>query len=360
MRRFWRGFASCLLDVLLICGFTYCMYRSYTLSEENFIGVGFTEAGFFLFSWIFVPALHEVGHFIAGKAVGMRMAEMSFSFFKIYRENEKFVCRLINPFKGNVAGSCLSYPDPPENVRMKYAWFAAGGLIANFLYATIGLIFVLLFDNAYLWASLGITLPYCIYALIVNLLPFGDDYDGMVLFGLLKNDSTQLTRANIFSVQGYLSKGLTPGEIDKSLYFSAPQLPEDDEAFALLQYYRYAYYLDRGEAGEAIKSITRLESCLEYIPQQYLAAVCVELAFTYSNLQKNKELAERYHAYAERQKEVTHASAYFRASLAYALLTDNEKLKEKTLPLYASALEEEYVDGIKKFEKKLYDELYGG
>ncbi|MBQ9081363.1 MAG: hypothetical protein IJY26_01850, partial [Clostridia bacterium] len=188
---------------------------------------------------------------------------------------------------------------------------------------------------------------------------FSPQYDGAIIFGLIKNEPSMVTATHIFTIQGYLAQGYTPSEIDKSLYFNSPQLSEDDVYFSLIQYYRYAYYLDGGEKQKAVESILRLEDCLEYLPTEYLLPICSEITFTYCRLQEDKEAAECYYAFVQELKENEGTLDTLRSEFAYATLCGNEKEKEEILLRLEYALEQEPLAGVRKYEKKLLKELYG-
>ncbi len=359
MKRFFGAVLPIVLDLLFIAALVGVIYLAYPDNWNDLWLILVLACVFFLLSLAIIPVLHEVGHFVVGKLCGMRLVGVTLSFVEIIRKGDKLTCRFVNPFTSDVAGSCRMYPTENKNIEKRYLLFAAGGLIFNLFYLIIGLPLVIIFNTPFLWATLGVTLPYCAYLFIVNLLPFSETYDGAILWGLLKGEPSQITAVRLFTVQGYLAQGLTPSQIDKKLYFDLPQLPEDDVNFSLLQYYRYTYFLDNGEKKEAFKSITRLEECLEYIPDIYLTPILAELVFAYSSLERNEELAERYHARMERQEDATFAVEAVRAKAAYARLKNNEEAYRETLDDLKTLIEQEPLLGVKKYEEKLLNDTYG-
>ncbi len=359
MKRFFTAALPIVLDILFIVSLVFVLYFSYPDTWEDFWLILALGCVFFLLSLVIIPVLHELGHLLIGKLCGMRLIGITLSFVEIIRLGDKLTYRFVNPVTLEVAGSCRMYPADGKNIEKKYLLFASGGLIFNLFYLIIGLPLVIIFNTPFLWATLGITLPYCAYLFIVNLLPFSETYDGAILWGLLKGDSSQITAVRLFTAQGYLAQGLTPSQIDKKLYFDLPQLSEDDVNFAILQYYRYTYFLDNGEEKEAFKSITRLEECLEYIPDVYLTPILAELVFAYSYLEINEELAERYHARMERQEDAIHAIEAVRAKAAYARLKNNEKGQREALDDLKTLIEQEPLLGVKKYEEKILKDMYG-
>jgi hypothetical protein len=71
---------------------------------------------------------------------------------------------------------------------------------------------------------------------------------------------------NILRVQGQVNGGKNLADIDESLLFDLPQLPEDDINFIILTQLRYEYYLAKGNDSEAYKYFTRYKDLIKYLP----------------------------------------------------------------------------------------------
>lgn len=347
-----------LLYFIMFAGMVGVFYACYTLAPNGDVGqmvlLFILLAVFFLLSLVFIPVLHEVGHLVLGKLCGMKLISVRLFAWEIIREGERLTCELVNPFTASTAGECRMYPTDREGMQKKYLCFALGGLLFQLAYLTLALAVVFICNNAYLWATLGITLPYCAYLLLVNLLPFSSDYDGSIVYGLCTKDPSQTVAVNILTIEGCLAEGYTPSEMDQGLYFDLPQLPEDDPSFSLLQYYRYVYYLDKGELNDAVKSLTRLESCLEYLPDEYWLPISLELTFVYAFLIQDKERAEHYHASIEHFIEDAVTAETLRSEIAYAFLSNNRARMDELLPVLKEYAQNQPLQGIKKFEEKLY------
>lgn len=346
----------CLLTVLTL----FVLYAAY--------GAGITEGGYYTFAVLFFflscvlsPALHEAGHVVCGKLCGMRFVSVSVSLLTIYKANGKLRCKWNMARFGDTAGACRMYPETAEKAERKFFFFAAGGVLFNAAYLLVGLFFCLFFNNGILWLTLGMTLPYCAYLLILNLLPSRSgegDFDGAILWGLLKRDPSALVEAKLFVVQGYVLLGKTPGLVPRELYFDMPQLPEDDPNFVAVQFWRYAYFLDRGQKENAANCVTRLESCLEYIPDARLLPVYCELTYVYSFLTPDKTAAEKYYEELKKYKiPAEYAADACRAETAYALLQQEDDIAVQALLDANALIEREEENGMKKFRIRLMAEL---
>ena len=326
------------------------------------IGMAVAFACCIILSLVVVPAMHEGGHLLFGKLVGFRLTGIQFSFLSFVKTEDGIAFRFVNPFSGDAAGECTMYPSDGKNMKNRLLLYACGGIIVQAVFLVICLPIVIAVGERWLWSTLGAFLPYSAYLLVVNALPLYDsagEFDGALIWGLQQKKPSAMTLLYMMTVQGYMAEGMTPGEIEQKYYYSLPQLPEDDPNFSLLQYYRYCYRLDRGEIPAAVKSITRLEVCLDDIPEAYLPTIQRELLFSYSFLEKDEGKADEYYALVEARKESYMEADGLRALLAYHLLKkDTESAKEAFGGLKA-AITKIRSDGVKKFEKNLFMMICG-
>ncbi len=359
MRRGAEKTVRFLLGILFFAGLTAVMCAC-------FFGGGMAAAVLLLVcyaaSLVLMPALHEAGHLIFGAAAGFRLVEIRFSFVRIVRKGDGFSFEAVNPLLTDTAGCCRMYPTKTSDMDTRFLWFAAGGVLVQAAYLIVCLPLCFALGNAFLWATVGGSCVYCAYLLFLNLLPFSSaegEHDGALLWGLLRRDPSSRTTVALLCLQGELCFGKTPGETDGALLSGLPQLPEDDPAFARLQYYRYLRFLDCGEKEQAVKSITRLEVCLDYIAQEDLLPVFAELTYTYAFLLADKPMAEQYHARMEREVNGGYAADGMRARAAYAFLCGDAARAESLKEAYRLAVAREPLEGIRRMEEKLFEEVYG-
>jgi hypothetical protein len=335
------------LYILLTAGVVGVVYLSYAETGNALLFL--VDALFFLLSLLLVPALHEAGHVAIGKACGMRLVALSVGFVYIEKHNGKTSFRFRSPFSEE-AGECRMYPSDEKDIDKKFMLYSVGGVLFQLIYFVAAIIPLLLLQNYLLWATLGMTLPYCLYLFLLNAMPFTSGMgasDGEIFFGLWRKDPSQKTLVNLFTVQGYLSQGYTPSEVPKDLYFDLPQLPEDDGNFSLLQLWRYYYYLDKGQKKEAQNALCRLEDQTEYIPEGYLPTIYAELTYVYAVLNPDPAQAKHYYELMTHCGKSPTAQQY-RASVAFARLTGREKDNERV---------KDDLFGMQKLEDRLLAEL---
>ena len=93
--------------------------------------------------------------------------------------------------------------------------------------------------------------------------------DGLVLTELISLDDSSRVMLAVLKVQGLINEGTSLKDVDKSLIFDLPQLPEDDINFIVLTQLRYEYFSAVGNVEEAAKYLTRYEEIKQYLPEGY-------------------------------------------------------------------------------------------
>lgn len=359
-----------LLNIFLFAGLAGVMYLCYLSGGGLTAGIVLLIA--YALSLVLMPALHEAGHLLLGAAAGFRLAELRFSFVRILREGNGYSLQFVNPLSFDAAGCCRMYPAKNSDMGTRFAWFVAGGILVQAVYILLALTLSFALNLPMVWATLGVSCVYACYLFLVNVLPFeGSEgvYDGALLWGLCRRDPSARTFVALLTAQGEMFFGKTPGEVGETLLFDLPQLPEDDPSFSRLQYYRYLYFLDRGERESAVRSITRLEDCLEYILPEERLSVFAELTYAYSFFLGDKWAAEQYHARMQRERgadglslrpEEGSGAEVLRAQMAYALLSGETGRAETLAKAHRRAAEKEPLEGMRRLEIKLSQELYGG
>ena len=132
-----------LLYFIMFAGMVGVFYACYTLAPNGDVGqmvlLFVLLAVFFLFSLVFIPVLHEVGHLVLGKLCGMKLISVRLFAWEIIRVGEILTCELVNPFTASTAGECRMYPTDREGMQKKYLCFALGGLLFQLVYLPLRL-----------------------------------------------------------------------------------------------------------------------------------------------------------------------------------------------------------------------------
>lgn len=313
-----------------------------------------------LFSGLIFTFLHELGHVVLGKKNGFAFQSASVLCFKIAKVKGKNVFSFCP--MGDELGYSEMLPTTDENIEQKYSKMAFGPFWFSILPCIIGIVPLFLSflpGWAYcLWASL---LPIGAYSILDNLLPAirdGERNDGAVILGFKKMDNSSKVFKNLLKIQAQIYQGKTPCQIDSSLYFDLPQLPEDDPNFFRLLLAKYDYYLDIEDNDNALKISERLLGLEEYFSPLYNLVAKANAFYNSCAISYNEDTADdllyEIEDYLNKNKSITN----LRIKAAYVLFV--EKDKELFNDFYKKGIKDcssFYIKGVGEFERKMFERL---
>lgn len=301
---------------------------------------------------------HELGHIVIGAICGFRFNSLHIGPLKIFRDEGNIRCT-VKSLPDSLAGSAEMLPTNAANLYEKYLAMVCGGLAFSLLFLAADILVLNFYKSIpfAVYALVCTSLPYAFHLFFYNVLPFNDDNldtDGGMLKGLLKKEPSYLTAVNILAIEAYLYQGLTPAEIDKDLYFGAPQLPEDDLNFVLLTNYRLNYYIDAGDTENALKASARLESVAEYIPKIYKSEILADVLFCECCISGNTDKAKKMYPSLKLYLKGENSLQSHRIAAAYELYANSDKMAAlRELNAAEQKAENYYIKGIEKYERKL-------
>ena len=303
---------------------------------------------------------HEIGHLIAGKRNDFAFSEMNVWFFRWKKIKNKIRFNLV--MVGEEAGYTDMVPKNADNLPTRLKKMTLGGIIGSGLFMVIGIapLFIpkLTMWTFCLWAMF---LPIGAYFFFTAILPSssgGVRNDGAVLYGLKRMDDVAKVTVNLLKIQAELYNGKTPSQIDESLYFDLPQLPEDDVNFAMLLNARYVYYLDKKDYENASKITSRLLSILDYVPNAYKMAIKVDALYNACTFDYNEDTADDLAYELEKFLNNVNTATNVRAKLAYLLYVRKET--EYAEVFYKKGIRESkkyFIKGLGEFERKLFEDM---
>ncbi|MBQ8343290.1 MAG: hypothetical protein IJY21_04200 [Clostridia bacterium] len=307
-------------------------------------------------SVVFAPIFHEVGHVFAAWSVNMEIVLVKCFCFKLMRVQGKKSFRLVSPF---AADETQVIPKTGGNMQKRAAKYTLGGLAVSgvvlLALVVIALLCTYLANTQFaLWGAL----PYTAYLFLLNVLSLeyaGGKTDMLVFVGIKKGEPAERNMLAAMEIQGNIYAGKSFGELNESLYYDLPQLAEDEPLYAVMLDLRYRYHLEKGEYDRAADCLNRLALSQEYLPQEQILQIAVELTYMHA-INGDIENAEESARLCSQSLQENTARAK-RALLAYAIAAGNQEgitvLKEQA----TLAAGNEYPSGAAKSEKILLARL---
>ncbi len=305
--------------------------------------------------------VHELGHYFAGKKNGFIFSCMQVLFFKWEKIGKKvqFNFSMI----GEQAGFTEMIPTKREGIEKSFKKMTKGGIIASFILMILGIppLFLTGYVSVWVFSIWSMLLTIGAYFFFGTFLPVSEAYtlnDGAVLYHLKRNTDTSKVMMNLLKIQAELYRGKTPSEVDESLYFDLPQLPEDNINFALLLNAKYTYYLDKKDYENAKKMTERLLSLEDYLPKSIYAIFLVDALYNACTFDFDEERADDILYEVDKYINNVNNSSNVRAKLAYLLNVRQES--EGTDIFFKKAYKEAdrcQIKGLSAMERRLIDEL---
>ncbi len=320
------------------------------------VGRIFSVLGGLLFSLALAPTVHELGHLAFAKANAMKLRYIKFFCFQVEVKNGKKRFGFANPFAPD---QTQVLPEKGGNMQRRAWAYAFGGLLFGgiFLAVLLAVFFLLLIIVGVNYLPLG-AIPYAAYFFLLNLPPIeypSGKTDTLILQGIKKGADAEKTMLACMQIQGELSEGKSYGELAKELYFSLPQLPEDEPMYVMNLFFKYRYYLEKDELDNAADALNRLASSADYLTKQEERALAVELVYMNSVFKNQAEADEcgKFCATALQADEL----ASKRALGAYCLAFGEKGKAQLLLKQAQELLNSEEIAGVKKSEQILLERL---
>ena len=355
MKKAFTVFYSALLLLCSIAGMVVVFY----FSLKNGATQGVLAIVGIALSVMLAPIVHELGHVLFAVKNGMRIMLVKCFCFRYQRVDGNKRFSFVSPF---LPDETQVTPKFSGNMKKRVARYTLGGLIFSGIFlvllAVIAWLWTAFLGNAYLLFGM---LPYAIYLLLLNAAPLiypSGKTDARVYLGLKKGDNEEKVFLSAMEIQGRLGDGKSFSEIDKTLYFDLPQLPEDEPLFAVISDLKYRFYLEKNELEKAADCLNRLAGAQAYLSASEEEKLLAELTYMHA-LNGDFEGAETCGKGCKtflKSENVIAKRALAAYSLAFGELDAAKLLVEQAY----GALEREENEGLKKAEAILISRIKQG
>lgn len=352
MKRNYSTAYAIVCMIMLLGGFLTTFYFAWMQGVEDMI---YTIMGFLL-AFILAPTVHELGHVVFAKLQNMQIYYTKFFCITWKYSEGKGRLGFTSPFSPD---QTQAVPKTGETMQKRAVWYTLGGLIfsaAYLLLVGVGItVFCLLEGGCFLFWGL---LPYSAYLFLLNVVPA--EYptgktDTAVYVGIKKGHPEEINMLCAMQIQGQLFEGKSYSEIDKSLYFDAPQLCEDEPLFAIICDLRYRYFLELNEYDKAAEWLNRLASIQLYLSAEETGKVAAELAYMHAVAKDVASANESAKFCQNYLKSQTVTAKRIMSAIAFAIGKEEECT---TLKAQANALmETEMIKGVAKAEEILLSRI---
>lgn len=204
-------------------------------------------------------AVHEIGHLVAGKLVGMRVGGVMICGLTIIKSGARWRCRF--DYRRLLAGGVAQpLPKKGDFDRVRYAWMVAGGPAATLLLAAVSLPLWRMSGNAIGWASScawvnAVLLGCC----LIPMSSGPNKSDGARLWMLLRHPDESKSWMALLHVIAQDSEGVLPRDWDPELVaqmLDGASAAEENSYRQMLAFYR------RADEGNDAAALEHLENAL--------------------------------------------------------------------------------------------------
>ena len=203
--------------------------------------------GLLLFPALYVVfALHEIGHFVAGKLVGLDAGGISVGPLAFAKSGKNWRFRF--DWRTCIIGGFFTPLTTVDVPPLRYVWLVAGGPLASIVLTVLfGLICAQYGSGA--WSWIGSLFWTSLFSVIISLIPVSSGLnksDGARLWQLLRYPERARSWMALLALQTDNTKGLRPREWNRQLFEQI--LTTDASASEYLHSHLLAFYrrLDEG------------------------------------------------------------------------------------------------------------------
>ncbi len=195
--------------------------------------------------------VHELGHAIAGKPMGLDVGGICIGGFMMVRSGERWIFRFSLRWLLNMGGFVVPLPASAEFPRSRFAIFVAAGPAASILLMAVCRI-ILIREGEQAGDWIGTLYWASILFIVVSLTPFsirGMKSDGLVLWQLFRNPESLRRMMNFLALRASEVKGVRPRDWDAGLMEAVLKTGTDEPYYPMAQI--YAWYRCADQKDEA-------------------------------------------------------------------------------------------------------------
>lgn len=248
-----RAWKATLIGSLFGAAFALAIIWVENLFAENAWCPGFNGL-LFVPAFYVATAIHEVGHYLAGKSLGLASGGFAVGAFIFTKSGDNWIFRFDRRLW--IGGFFVPLVTPADVRVSAYAWMVAGGPIASILGA-IAVWFLCQLQGSGEWNWLGTVFWACVFSMI-SLVPASSGLtksDGSRLWGLFRHPKREQAWIALIAVHSQETKGVRPRDWDAESTEKIAAIDENAREFSHCHWLLYYRALDQGREEEALQHL---------------------------------------------------------------------------------------------------------
>ncbi len=323
-----------LIWVLAFAAYVFGSYqwRHWALAERLEIHSGVLYYLELLIASLVVALVHELGHAIVGKALGMKLRTFVIGPFQWHIRGGKWEFQFLPAKIFALDGATGVAPTTLEHFRANQICMIAAGPFASLIGGLLAFCAAFTAPNSRwepAWQLLALITTFSLLASILNLIPFrtGTSYsDGAQIYQILSNGPWGDYQRAISTVTSTLVTPLRPRDFDIEAIHRASVSIAYGPRGLHLRLLGSLYYLDCERVSEAIQSVAEAEKLYQESASEIPAELHTDFVFSKAFLQRDAVGARLWWDRMEAKKPTRFNSDYWGARSA--LLWSENHLEE--------------------------------
>lgn len=244
---------------------------------------------------------HELGHVVAGLAVGFHFVHISVGPIQLRQQNGQLRLSWVRIKNFGFGGTAGVYPVSTENLPHRYAVFVVGGPLAGLGFAAVSYIAYIVIPQQSMWwdSVLVFSTIYALLKSLFNLIPLhyaGIRMDGAYLLSALRGNDKDHHLFAYLALVAAMCQGIRPRRWDPSLVMRSPLPGQRSVDILHIDIMKCYYAWDCGEIVEAGRYFDKVMERGEDYPLANRKALYYEAAYFWARhrgdvAQANKWLA---------------------------------------------------------------------
>lgn len=335
---FTLGFVGVIAGITLFSDITFPEFLEKTVSIDflTMLDIILTSFASFFIALFLQIIFHEGGHLVCGLATGYTFVSFRIGNLTLIRKDGRFLFKRFSI--AGTGGQCLLAPPQAPLNEIPTAWYNMGGVLANFLTATIALIpvlcisgmppfivtFLVLFSVTGYFLSLTNGIPLKIGGI-------GNDADNMRL--ILKNAASKQALITQLQVNALVQEGVRLKDMPAQWFPEKENINYKDALQVSVRLMTASRYEDMGDLD---KAYTIFNDCLQhkdeliglFVKEVSCELLLIALVKGYTE-QVNALYTEDTKSYINQYKKVMSGKQVLLCALA--LYKENDKAKAKNI-----------------------------